>query len=107
MKPRISKPIERYGDPGDSFFWPRFVTIVIVSVVLGLMLTGCATPPPLSAVCPVVAQLPQQTQARIADEAEALPSGAYLRELVLPDWIRMRDEARAICGLERMRADDD
>lgn len=69
--------------------------------------TSCVQPPPPIAVCPVVAQLPAQTQDRIADEAEALPAGAYLRELVLPDWIRMRDEARAICGLERMKADDD
>ena len=69
-----------------------------------LLLAGCATPPPPAAVCPVVAQLPAQTQARIADEAEALQPGAYLRELVLPDWIRMRDEARAICGYERMDA---
>lgn len=71
-----------------------------------LLLAGCVDRDGPGPVCPVVAQLPAQTQARIADEASALPRGAYLRELVLPDWIRMRDEARAICGYERMEAKD-
>lgn len=74
---------------------------------LALLLAGCVHPSPPLAVCPVVIELPAQTQDRIADELEALPRGAYLRNLAVPDWIRMRDEARAICGLERMRADDD
>ena len=81
-------------------------TCITCGFVPLLLLAGCVQPPPPAAVCPVVAQLPQQTQARIADEASALPRGAYLRELVLPDWIRMRDEARAICGYERFQADE-
>ncbi len=71
-----------------------------------ILCTSCATPPPPAAVCPVVIDLPKPMQARIADEAETLPPDSYLFNFVLPDWIRMRDEARAICGYERMEAKD-
>lgn len=75
-------------------------------LALALLLAGCATPPGPAPVCPVVAVLPAQVQDRIADEVEAMPPGAYTRELVVPDWIRMRDEARAICGMEKLHASD-
>lgn len=71
-----------------------------------LLLAGCAAPAAPRPVCPVVLDLPPQVMDRIADEVEAMPPGAYTRELVVPDWIRMRDEARAICGMEKLHASD-
>lgn len=75
-------------------------------LVMFMILFGCAIPAAPRPVCPVVLDLPPQVMDRIADEIEAMPPGAYTRELVVPDWIRMRDEARAICGMEKLHASD-
>lgn len=86
-------------------WWSIYVRAMCMAAA-PLLCMSCASSPAPAPVCPVVAVLPAQVQDRIADEVEAMPAGAYTRELVVPDWIRMRDEARAICGLERMQADE-
>ena len=72
-----------------------------------MLLAGCAAQTPPGPVCPVVIELSGPLQDSLADELEALPRGFVGLQWALLDWARMRDEARAICGLERMRADDD
>lgn len=34
-------------------------------------------------------------QAQVAEEMGTLPSGSIIRNVILPDWLRMRDENRA------------
>lgn len=71
-----------------------------------LLLSGCVgMPSPASrGVCPVVIDLPADLQGRFYTEMDALPAGFDNLRWAIIDWIRMRDEARAICGTERFEA---
>jgi hypothetical protein len=42
-----------------------------------------------------VTPIPADVQRRAAEEMAALPPGSALRSVVVPDWVRARDEARA------------
>lgn len=60
-----------------------------------LFVTGCTAPPPITA-CPPVVEYSREQQARAADELEALPSDAALREM-MADYKRTRDQLR-VCA---------
>ncbi len=57
-----------------------------------LFVAGCTTPPPVT-VCPTPVVYIAEMQARAADELEALPADAALREMIA-DYIRERAQLR-------------
>ena len=64
----------------------------ITPIVIIGALASCATPP-LVTVCPTPVPYAAEMQARTADELEALPADAALREMVA-DYIRERAQLR-------------
>lgn len=65
---------------------------------LGLLLAmvSCATPQPVT-VCPTPVPYSAEMQARAADELDALPADAALREMIA-DYAREREQLRKCAG---------
>lgn len=63
--------------------------------LLLLALASCTAPPPITA-CPPIVEYSAKQQARAADELDALPADAELREMMV-DYKWMRDQAR-VCA---------
>ena len=61
------------------------------------LLTGCVTEVPKT-VCGTVTAIDKATQARAAIELRALPAESVIGSVIVPDWQRQRDEARACAG---------
>jgi hypothetical protein len=67
-------------------------------VLLMTLLLGCveATRRAVAvATCGSNATIQPEVQRRVAAEMELLPSTSVIRNVILPDWLRMRDENRA------------
>lgn len=67
-----------------------------------LLLSACATarPEPVPVVkiqCASVTAISKAQQAKAADELDLLPEDSVLGTVIVPDWVQMRDKARA-CG---------
>lgn len=66
-----------------------------------LLLTGCVTAPrePVKPVvtvkCGRVLPVTRAQQTQAADELDALPDDSVIANVIVPDWQKMRDEARA------------
>ena len=61
-------------------------------LLAAILLASCATPPPVT-VCPTPVAYSAEMQARAADELEALPADAALREM-MADYLRERAQLR-------------
>lgn len=78
----------------------------LLSMIASAFLTGCATAPhePMRVsapvICGTVAPITKQEMARAANELDGMPSNSVIASKIMPDWLRMRDEARA-CRAER------
>ena len=60
-----------------------------------IVVASCAAPPPITA-CPTPVPYTAEMQARAADELDALPADAALREMIA-DYIREREQLR-VCA---------
>ncbi len=63
--------------------------------LLLLALTACTAPPPITA-CPPIVEYTAEQQTRAADELDALPADAALREM-MADYARVRNQLR-VCA---------
>jgi len=75
------------------------LSLILVTLPLG----GCLTASPEIAQrivvrCGSVAQVSKAQQQQAAKELRALPPGSVVAEVIVPDWLRQRDEARACAG---------
>ena len=61
-------------------------------LLTAFLLSSCAPPPPVT-VCPTPVVYSAEMQARAADELEALPADAALREM-MADYLRERAQLR-------------
>jgi len=70
---------------------------ILVPVIGTLFLSGCVTAKDSATivVCGTVTTVSKETQRRAAEELESLPADSVLSTVVVPDWVRSRDEARA------------
>jgi PBP1b-binding outer membrane lipoprotein LpoB len=64
--------------------------------LLTMWISGCATAS--SNVCPREVEYTREQQARAADELLALPRDGMVRGTMMPDYGRLRDQARACRG---------
>jgi uncharacterized protein YgbK (DUF1537 family) len=74
---------------------------------LPLLLAGCVTEAPNPAVpappakpraivvCGTVANITKAQQAQAASEIEKLPADSVVANIIIPDWVRQRDDVRA------------
>lgn len=71
----------------------------MLSLVIGaLCLAGCGTGAPdprVVVVCGTVINVSKEQQAAAAVEMESLPANSIIGSVIIPDWLRQRDEARA------------
>lgn len=70
-------------------------------MVLAFLMTstaGCATASS-SGACPREVEYSTQQQRRAADELSALPRDGMVRGTMMPDYGRLRDQARACRGV--------
>ncbi|MFZ5784722.1 MAG: hypothetical protein ACOY4R_31385 [Pseudomonadota bacterium] len=61
--------------------------------LLTMSIAGCATAP--SDVCPVVVEYSAEQQRHAAEELASLPRDGVVRGRMMPDYGRLRDQARA------------
>lgn len=76
---------------------------LLICALVGSALTGC-TPEQMQTVlvqCGTVAGLTKAQQAQAAAELRKLPPGSIIADVIVPDWIRSRDEARA-CAMRAL-----
>ena len=66
--------------------------IVVCALLIALAIVSCTTPPPVS-VCPTPVPYTAEMQARAADELDAMPADAALREM-MADYLRERAQLR-------------
>lgn len=72
--------------------WPsRMLSLVLMMTFL----IGCVEVTRRAVACGTNAVFTQSQQEQIAQELSMLPQGSLIRRLVMPDWLRMRDENRA------------
>ena len=64
------------------------------------LISGCMTAPsePPRVVCPREVEYSRELQAAAADELAALPKDGVIRGRFMPDYGRLRDQARACRG---------
>jgi hypothetical protein len=60
---------------------------------------GCATA--VSSACPREVEYSAEQQRRAADELSTLPRDGMVRGMMMPDYGRLRDQARACRGESR------
>ena len=68
----------------------RMLALTIATLPLG----GCLTAAPKT-VCGTVTELDKATQQKAGAELRALPADSVIGNVIVPDWQRQRDEARA------------
>lgn len=64
--------------------------------LLMLSTSGCATVP--SSACPREVEYSAEQQRRAAEELSGLPRDGTVRGVMMPDYARLRDQARACRG---------
>lgn len=80
---------------------------VVTVGLLGASLAGCASLGGISPsvrvvpVCGHIRAVSRADQRRAAAELRRLPANSVLARLIVPDWIRQRDEARACASSRR------
>lgn len=65
--------------------------------LLTMSIAGCATAPS-SGACPREVEYSAEQQRRAADELATLPRDGMVRAVMIPDYGRLRDQARACRG---------
>lgn len=70
---------------------------MLALALVTVFLPGCvtATRDVVVVRCGTVTPIDRETQRRAADEIDAQPAGSVLAEIIVPDWLRARDEARS------------
>lgn len=81
----------------------QFARLTLPLLIPGLMLiSGCATapsePPPARAACSTVLPYTSGDMAQALLERRTLPPNGVVEAKMLPDYERLRDEARACAG---------
>jgi hypothetical protein len=61
-----------------------------------MSIAGCATA--VSSACPSEVEYSAEQQRRAADELSVLPRDGMVRGMMMPDYGRLRDQARACRG---------
>lgn len=84
--------------------WPKRI---LALATLPLFVNACGPVTPelaqrIVVVCGTVAGISPAQQAMILRELQALPPDTVLENVVLPDWVRMRDEAKA-CAMREWK----
>jgi hypothetical protein len=69
---------------------------LVALALLTLSIAGCATAP--SEACPREVEYSAEQQSRAADELSTLPRDGMVRGVMMPDYGRLRDQARACRG---------
>lgn len=72
--------------------------------LLTTLISGCAvttSEPPPRVVCPREVEYSAEVQDQAADELAALPKDGVIRARFMPDYGRLRDQARACRGEKR------
>lgn len=70
-------------------------------VLAALLLGGCATEQPkppdprVIVKCGTLAQISKEQQQKAAEELDGLSNPSVIAEIIIPDWLRLRDEIRA------------
>lgn len=70
-----------------------------VLALLMMSITGCATA--VSSACPREVEYSAEQQRRAADELSMLPRDGMVRGTMMPDYGRLRDQARACRGVSQ------
>jgi hypothetical protein len=70
--------------------------------LVSLPLAGCLTAPREVVVvrCGTIRPVSKEQLKQSADELARLPHPSVLADVVIPDWVRLRDEIRACRGAE-------
>jgi hypothetical protein len=68
----------------------------MVLVLLTTLTAGCGTA--VSSACPREVEYSAEQQRQAADELSALPRNGTVRGVMMPDYGRLRDQARACRG---------
>lgn len=68
-----------------------------VLALLTTSIAACGTGP--SSVCPREVEYSAEQQRQAADELATLPRDSVMRSVMMPDYGRLRDQARACRGL--------
>lgn len=66
---------------------------LVALALLTMSIAGCATAP--SNACPREVEYSAEQQRRAVDELLALPNDGMVRGVMMPDYGRLRDQARA------------
>lgn len=69
---------------------------LVALVTLGTLISGCQTGP--SSGCPREVEYSPEQQKQAAVELQTLPSNSLIRGTFMPDYGRLRDQARACRG---------
>jgi hypothetical protein len=83
----------------------RYFLVPLLALPLGgcFQTFGAAPSVRTVTVCQPVREISAADQKRIAAELRSLPSNSALRSIVVPDWVKGRDQSRACINARNAR----